>query len=76
MYRDWETKYEGNDVELQAHIPPFLRGKVAAFMVPGSEQDSGVTVGGEAQGAVDGAGAGGSLDGGVAGDPAGDGSAR
>ena len=71
-----EKKYEGNEVELKAHIPPFLRGKVAAFMVQGSEQDHGIAGGGEAQGAVDGARAGGSLDGGIAGDPAGDGSAR
>ena len=71
-----EKKYEGNEVELKAHIPPFLRGKVAAFIVPGSEQDPGVAGGGEAQGAVDGPGSGGVVDGGTAGDPAGDGSAR
>jgi GTP-binding protein HflX len=71
-----EKKYEGNDVELQAHIPPFLRGKVAAFIVPGSEQDPGVAGGGEAQGAVNDPGAGGVVDGGAAGDPAGDGPAR
>lgn len=71
-----EKRYEGNDVELKAHIPPFLRGKVAAFIVPGSEQDPGVTGGGEAQGAFDDPGAGGAFHGGVAGDPAGDGPAR
>ena len=71
-----EKRYEGNDVELKAHIPPFLRGKVAAFIVPGSEQDPGVTGGGEAQGAFDDPGAGGAFHGGVAGDPAEDGPAR
>jgi hypothetical protein len=71
-----EKRYEGNEVELKAHIPPFLRGKVAAFMVQGSEQDHGIAGGGKAQGAFDGTGAGGSLDGGITGDPAGDGSAR
>lgn len=71
-----EKRYEGNEVEVKAHIPPFLRGKVAPFIVPGSDTDSGVTVGGEAQGEVDGPGAGGAFDGGAFGDPAGDGSAR
>ena len=71
-----EKKYEGNDVELQAHIPPFLRGKVAAFIVPGSEQDPGVAGGGEAQGAPDGTGTGGVVDGGAVGDSAGNGPAR
>ena len=71
-----EKKYEGNEVELKAHIPPFLRGKVAPFIVPGSEQDSGVAGGGEAQGEADVPGAGGVVDGGTAGDPAGNGSAR
>ena len=71
-----EKKYEGNDVELKAHIPPFLRGKVAAFIVLGSEQDSGIAGGGEAQGAFDGPGAGGAIDGGASGDSSGDGPAR
>jgi hypothetical protein len=71
-----EKRYEGNEVEVKAHIPPFLRAKVAPFIVPGSDTDSGVTVGGAAQGEVDGPGAGGAFDGGAFGDPAGDGSAR
>jgi GTP-binding protein HflX len=70
-----EKRYEGNEVELQAHIPPFLRGKVAPFIVPGSEQDPGIAGGGEAQGALDDPGTGGAGDGGAAGDPAGDGQA-
>jgi GTP-binding protein HflX len=71
-----EKRYEGNEVELTAHIPPFLRGKVAPFMVAGSEPNSGVAGGGEAEGAVAGPGAGGVVDNGAAGDPAGDGAAR
>ena len=71
-----EKKYEGNEVVLKAHIPPFLRGKVAPFIVPGSDTDTGVAVGGEAPGEVDGPGAGGAFDGGAVGDPAGNGSAR
>ena len=70
-----EKRYEGNEVELQAHIPPFLRGKVAPFIVPGSEQDPGIAGGREAQGALDDPGTGGAGDGGAAGDPAGDGQA-
>jgi hypothetical protein len=71
-----EKKYEGNEVVLKAHIPPFLRGKVAPFIVPGSDTDTGVAVGGEAPGEVDGPGAGGAFDGGAVGDSAGNGSAR
>jgi GTP-binding protein HflX len=51
-----EKKYEGNDVELTAHIPPFLRGKVTPFILPGHGADSGITVGGETEGAADGSG--------------------
>jgi GTP-binding protein HflX len=71
-----EKRYEGNEVEIKAHIPPFLRGKVAPFIVPGSEQDPGITSGGEAPGEADGPRAGGTFDGGAVGDPAGNGSAR
>lgn len=71
-----EKRYEGNDVELTAHIPPFLRGKVAPFIVPGSEQNPGITQGGEAQGEVDVPGTGGPFDGGASGDLARDGTSR
>ncbi|NBS83590.1 MAG: GTPase HflX [Verrucomicrobia bacterium] len=67
-----EKKYEGNDVELTAHIPPFLRGKVAPFILPGHGTDSGITVGRETAGAVDGAGSGGLGGGGVTGDSSAD----
>jgi GTP-binding protein HflX len=71
-----EKKYEGNEVVLQAHIPPFLRGKVAPFIVPGSDTDTGVAVGGEAPGEADGPRARGTFDGGAVGDPAGNGATR
>ena len=48
-----EKRYEGNEVELRAHIPPFLRGKVAPFIVEEHGTDSGITIGGETAGAVD-----------------------
>jgi GTP-binding protein HflX len=67
-----EKKYEGNDVELTAHIPPFLRGKVAPFILLGHGTDSGITVGRETAGAVDGAGSGGLGGGGVTGDSSAD----
>jgi len=68
-----EKKYEGNDVELVAHIPPFLRGKVAPFMLPEDGKNQGITTGGETSGKIDEPGAG-SLGGiGIVGDPLGDG---
>ena len=48
-----EKRYEGNDVVLVAHIPPFLRGKVAPFILPENGKDQGITVGRAPEGAVD-----------------------
>jgi hypothetical protein len=68
-----EKKYVGNDVELNAHIPPFLRGKVAPFIISSHGENSGITVGGETAGAVNDAGSGGLGGGGAFGNSSPDG---
>ena len=68
-----EKRYEGNDVVLVAHIPPFLRGKVAPFILPENGKDQGITVGRTPEGAVDESGSGGLGGSGTAGDPVADG---
>jgi GTP-binding protein HflX len=69
-----EKRYEGNEVVLVAHIPPFLRGKVGPFMLPENGKDQGITVGRETEGAVDEPRSGGLGGGGAASDPVADGS--
>ncbi|MCX6934693.1 MAG: GTPase HflX [Verrucomicrobia bacterium] len=68
-----DTRYEGNDVELTAHIPPFLRGKVAPFIIQGNGTDQGITAGGETAGAVDESRSGGLGGGGAIGNSSADG---
>jgi GTP-binding protein HflX len=69
-----EKRYEGNEVVLVAHIPPFLRGKVGPFMLPENGKDQGITVGRETEGAVDEPRSGGLGGGGAVSDPVADGS--
>jgi hypothetical protein len=70
-----EKRYEGNEVVLVAHIPPFLRGKVGPFMLPDNGKDQGITIGRETEGAVDESRSGGLGSGGAIGDPVADGAA-
>jgi GTP-binding protein HflX len=70
-----EKRYEGNEVVLVAHIPPFLRGKVGPFMLPENGKDQGITVGRETEGAIDEPRSGGLGGGGAVSDPVADGSA-
>jgi GTP-binding protein HflX len=69
-----EKRYEGNEVVLVAHIPPFLRGRVGPFMLPENGKDQGITVGRETEGAVDEPRSGGLGGGGAVSDPVADGS--
>jgi GTP-binding protein HflX len=69
-----EKRYEGNEVVLVAHIPPFLRGKVGPFILPENGKDQGITVGRETEGAVDEPRSGGLGGGGAVSDPVTDGS--
>jgi GTP-binding protein HflX len=69
-----EKRYEGNEVVLVAHIPPFLRGKVGPFMLPENGKDQGITVGRETEGAADEPRSGGLGGGGAVSDPVADGS--
>jgi GTP-binding protein HflX len=68
-----EKRYEGNEVELVAHIPPFLRGKVAPFILPEDGKNPGITLGRETEGAVDESRSGGLGGGGIVSDPLADG---
>jgi GTPase len=68
-----EKRYEGNEVELVAHIPPFLRGKVAPFILPEDGKNPGITLRRETEGAVDESRSGGLGGGGIVSDPLADG---
>jgi hypothetical protein len=68
-----EKRYEGNEVVLVAHIPPFLSGKVAPFILSENGKDQGITIGRETEGAVDESRSGGLGGGGIVSDPLTDG---